>query len=49
MPHLNIEYSANLDDVLDIQALVDRIHDTALDTERIIALPMAIPTQATST
>jgi 5-carboxymethyl-2-hydroxymuconate isomerase len=32
MPHLNIEYSANLDDVLDIQALVDRIHDTALDT-----------------
>jgi len=32
MPHLNIEYSANLDEVLDIQALVDRIHDTALDT-----------------
>jgi|SRR5678816_756756 5-carboxymethyl-2-hydroxymuconate isomerase len=32
MPHLNIEYSANLDEVLDIQALIDRIHDTALDT-----------------
>jgi 5-carboxymethyl-2-hydroxymuconate isomerase len=32
MPHLNIEYSANLDDALDIQALVDRIHETALET-----------------
>src|SRR3982750_924245 len=32
MPHLNIEYSANLDEVLDIQALVDRIHETALET-----------------
>ena len=32
MPHLNIEYSANLDDALDIQALVERIHETALET-----------------
>jgi 5-carboxymethyl-2-hydroxymuconate isomerase len=32
MPHLNIEYSANLEEVLDIQALVDRIHETALET-----------------
>ena len=32
MPHLNIEYSANLADELDIQALVDRIHETALAT-----------------
>jgi 5-carboxymethyl-2-hydroxymuconate isomerase len=32
MPHLNIEYSANLEDALDVQALVDRIHDTALET-----------------
>ena len=32
MPHLNIEYSANLEDALDIQALVNRIHETALET-----------------
>ena len=32
MPHLNIEYSANLADALDIQGLVDRIHETALQT-----------------
>jgi|SRR4051812_38830748 5-carboxymethyl-2-hydroxymuconate isomerase len=32
MPHLNIEYSANLENSLDIQALVDRIHETALET-----------------
>jgi 5-carboxymethyl-2-hydroxymuconate isomerase len=32
MPHLNIEYSANLGKMLDIQALVDRIHETALAT-----------------
>jgi 5-carboxymethyl-2-hydroxymuconate isomerase len=32
MPHLNIEYSANLEDELDVQALVDRIHGTALET-----------------
>ncbi len=32
MPHLNIEYSANLEEVLDVQALVDTIHGTALET-----------------
>lgn len=32
MPHLNIEYSANLADELDVQALVDQIHATALET-----------------
>ncbi len=32
MPHLNIEYSANLEGALDIQALVDRIHGAALET-----------------
>ncbi|MGN6059401.1 MAG: 5-carboxymethyl-2-hydroxymuconate Delta-isomerase [Sphingomicrobium sp.] len=32
MPHLNIEYSANLEEALDMQALVDRIHETALET-----------------
>jgi 5-carboxymethyl-2-hydroxymuconate isomerase len=32
MPHLNIEYSANLEDALDVQALVDAIHETALST-----------------
>jgi 5-carboxymethyl-2-hydroxymuconate isomerase len=32
MPHLNIEYSANLEELLDMQSLVDRIHETALET-----------------
>jgi 5-carboxymethyl-2-hydroxymuconate isomerase len=32
MPHLNIEYSANLEEVLDVQALVDTIHEIALET-----------------
>lgn len=32
MPHLNIEYSANLAAALDIQALVDRLHAVALET-----------------
>lgn len=32
MPHLNIEYSANLEDQMDVQALVDRMHQTALET-----------------
>jgi 5-carboxymethyl-2-hydroxymuconate isomerase len=32
MPHLNIEYSANLENALDIPGLVDRIHETALET-----------------
>jgi 5-carboxymethyl-2-hydroxymuconate isomerase len=32
MPHLNVEYSANLESRLDIQALVDRLHTVALET-----------------
>jgi 5-carboxymethyl-2-hydroxymuconate isomerase len=32
MPHLTIEYSANLEDKMDVQRLVDRIHETALET-----------------
>jgi 5-carboxymethyl-2-hydroxymuconate isomerase len=32
MPHLNIEYSANLAEELDIHALIGRIHETALET-----------------
>lgn len=32
MPHLNIEYSANLEGQLNVQALVDRIHEVALGT-----------------
>lgn len=32
MPHLNIEYSANLEEALNVQSLVDRIHETALAT-----------------
>jgi 5-carboxymethyl-2-hydroxymuconate isomerase len=32
MPHLNVEYSANLESRLDIQALVDRLHAVALET-----------------
>lgn len=32
MPHIVIEYSANLDGALDIQALVDAMHATALKT-----------------
>jgi 5-carboxymethyl-2-hydroxymuconate isomerase len=32
MPHLSIEYSANLEEALDVQALVDKIHEIALET-----------------
>jgi 5-carboxymethyl-2-hydroxymuconate isomerase len=32
MPHIIIEYSANLDDSLDIRALVDDLHAAALAT-----------------
>ena len=32
MPHLNIEYSANIAEELNIQSLVDTIHETALET-----------------
>ena len=30
MPHVTVEYSANLTDALDIQSLVDRIHEAVL-------------------
>ena len=33
MPHLIIEYSANLGDRIDIQQLVDGMHETAMGTE----------------
>lgn len=33
MPHQIIEYSANLDERLDIQALVDGMHKAAMDVE----------------
>ena len=32
MPHITVEYSANLEDDLSIRALVDAIHETALAT-----------------
>ena len=32
MPHLTIEYSSNLEDKMDVQGLVDHIHETALET-----------------
>jgi 5-carboxymethyl-2-hydroxymuconate isomerase len=32
MPHLTIEYSANLAPEVDIQALVDRLHASAIET-----------------
>ena len=32
MPHLTIEYSANLEPQVDIQALVDRLHAAAIET-----------------
>lgn len=32
MPHIVIEYSANLDGVLDMQALVNAMHEAALKT-----------------
>jgi len=32
MPHITIEYSANLDDELDVQQLVDVVHQAALDS-----------------
>ena len=31
MPHITIEYSANLDDLHDVQSLVDAVHAAALD------------------
>jgi 5-carboxymethyl-2-hydroxymuconate isomerase len=32
MPHIIAEYSANLEDRLDVQALVDDLHQAAIDT-----------------
>lgn len=32
MPHILIEYSSNLKERFDIQSLVDRVHDAALET-----------------
>ena len=32
MPHLTVEYSANLDDQIDIQKLVEAVHQAALRT-----------------
>ena len=32
MPHIIAEYSANLEDRLDVQALVDDLHQTAIDS-----------------
>ncbi len=32
MPHLTIEYSANIEDRLDIEGLLDSLYDTALGT-----------------
>lgn len=33
MPHIIAEYSANLEDCLDVQALVDDLHQAAIDSE----------------
>ena len=33
MPHIIAEYSANLEDCLDVQALVDDLHQAAIDTK----------------
>ena len=38
MPHLTIEYTANLDQRLDLPTLLDRLHETAT---RIDAFPLA--------
>lgn len=32
MPHLIIEYSANVEDLIDVPSLLDKLHDTALAT-----------------
>jgi 5-carboxymethyl-2-hydroxymuconate isomerase len=32
MPHLVIEYSANIEDAFDLDALLDRLHATAIET-----------------
>lgn len=32
MPHLIVEYSGNLEEVLDLDSLLDCLHETAIDT-----------------
>lgn len=32
MPHLIVEYSANLDEIMELDALLDRLHATAIET-----------------
>lgn len=32
VPHLTVEYSANIEDAIDVDALLDRLHETALAT-----------------
>lgn len=44
MPHVTIEYSANVADHHDVQALVDAVHDAALDHG--LAGPTALRTRA---
>jgi len=45
MPHITIEYSANVADVTDVQALVDVVHERALATG--IAPLLGLRTRAT--
>jgi len=44
MPHIIAEYSANLEDCLDVQALVDDLHRAAIDSK--VAEPVAVRTRA---
>ncbi|HWM83328.1 MAG TPA: 5-carboxymethyl-2-hydroxymuconate Delta-isomerase [Pseudolabrys sp.] len=44
MPHIIVEYSGNLDDSLDIRALIDALHQCAIDSR--VADAAAIRTRA---
>lgn len=44
MPHIIAEYSANLEDRLDVQALIDDLHQAAIDSK--VADLVAIRTRA---
>jgi 5-carboxymethyl-2-hydroxymuconate isomerase len=44
VPHIIVEYSANLDDSLDIRALIDALHQCAIDSR--VADAAAIRTRA---
>lgn len=44
MPHIIAEYSANLEDCLDVQGLVDDLHQAAIDSK--VAELVAIRTRA---